>query len=254
MFKKKNKNKGNSKHKANLSIRHLSPEQIENLVMDSREQARKLGCSMLRRWNIKIDLDELYSIVDLSLCEAAKHFNPNRNVTFITFLFYHLKGNLVKAISQAVNKTAVPYDFKDEDFESGILGHETINSADFAETLGSNFELQHPDMALYRGELFDIGFKACERLDALEKEVIYSVVLHEEQVTEIAKQLNFSRCYISKIKTQALSKLKGELEKLLENELEDYQASTIEQSIGKKRAAGKASAARKGDRVKVAAA
>lgn len=246
--------KPKNKSKAKLSIRHLSPDQIDQLVMNNREQARKLGCSMLRRWNIKIDLEELYSIVDLSLCEAAKHFNPKKKVSFITFLFYHLKGNLVRTIAQAVNKTATPYDFKDEDFESGVVGHESINPGDFAESIGSNFELMRPDAALYKEELFSIGFQACERLDPLEKEVIYNVILHEEQVTEIAKQLNFSRCYISKIKTQALSKLKEQLEDILGDELMQYKASTIELSMEKKRIAGKASAAKKSERLKAEAA
>ena len=54
----------------------LTPYQQEALVMKYRAKARKLGRSMLRRWHSRMELDEIDSIVDLSLCEAVKRFDP----------------------------------------------------------------------------------------------------------------------------------------------------------------------------------
>jgi len=48
------------------------------------------------------------SIVDLSLCEAVKRFDPLKGASFMTFLFYHLKGNLVRAVAAAATSTAIP--------------------------------------------------------------------------------------------------------------------------------------------------
>src|SRR5690349_3051107 len=80
-------------------IRTLSDLEREDLITSSRLKARKLGRSILRKWNARLDLQEVDSIVDLSLCEAAARFDPSVGASFLTFLFYHLRGNLIRAIS-----------------------------------------------------------------------------------------------------------------------------------------------------------
>ena len=69
-----------------------------NLILTYRDKALKMTRGFLKKWGSHIDEDELISVSDLSLCEAASRFDESRNVSFITFLFYYIKGNLVKAV------------------------------------------------------------------------------------------------------------------------------------------------------------
>src|SRR5690348_15064745 len=70
----------------------------EELVLRYRMKARKLARSILRKWHSRLDLQEVDSIVDLSLCEAVARYNPAKGASFMTFLFYHLRGNLIRAV------------------------------------------------------------------------------------------------------------------------------------------------------------
>ena len=65
---------------------HLSITEKNHLIMKNRVQGRKLACSMLRKWNCRLEIEEVDSLVDLSLCEAVKYFDPAKGVNFLTFL------------------------------------------------------------------------------------------------------------------------------------------------------------------------
>lgn len=221
-------------NKAKLKAVHLNPEEKDSLVLEHRERACKIACSMLRKWNCRLDLEEINSIVDLSLCEAVKNFDPSKGVSFITFMFYHLRGNLIRNISQLANRPSLAMEFDDEDLESGFIGVESINPADTFETLGRGAN-KAPDEAFLGKELLDITLKASEVLSDLEKQIIYGIYLQERQVNKIAKELKYSRCHISRTKTQALNKLRKEFEKMAGNEV----LSSSERPTYKRRPSGK---------------
>ncbi len=64
--------------------------QREMLVLQYRGRARRLALGMMKKWRSRIEKDEFESIVDLSLCEAAKLFKPGIGCSFTSYLFYHL--------------------------------------------------------------------------------------------------------------------------------------------------------------------
>ncbi len=189
----------------------LSQDKQWMLVLKYRVKARKLGLSILRRWHARLDLSELESIVDLSLCEAVRRFNPKKGASFMTFLFYHLRGNLIRAVSTAVQQSSIP---TGDDFETvngkGVL--QGITATDVAEALCSN-DSEMPDEALLRKEIMNRSYSAIARLDPLEKEVIERVFLKEQQLLDVAKGLGYSRCHISRVKRKALDCLFGDLSK-----------------------------------------
>ena len=86
----------------------LTEFEKEDLITQSRLKARKLARSILRKWNARLDLQEVDSIVDLSLCEAAHRFDPSVGASFMTFLFYHLRGNLIRTITASANSNVLP--------------------------------------------------------------------------------------------------------------------------------------------------
>ncbi len=194
-----------------------TPAQQEALIVKYRLKARKLGRSILRGWHARLDLEEVDSIVDLSLCEAVKRFNPYKGASFMTFLYYHLKGNLIRAVSTAAASHSIPvYQVEQWEVERGerehFVGHQLrgLSSSEVAEALTSQ-DAPMPDEALWRKELHDKSAAACEKLDALEREIIKRIFIQEQQIMDIASSLGYSRCHISRVKKKALETLHGEL-------------------------------------------
>ncbi len=211
----------------------LTPYQQEALIIKYRIKARKLGRSILRRWHSRMDLDEVDSLVDLSLCEAVKRFNPHKGASFMTFLFYHLKGNLVRAVTSAAAASSLPVrlaDFGDlfVDEDSAAASHvQSMNAAEIAEAVTSQ-DAPQPDEALWRKQLTDCSSSACEKLDALEREIIKRIFVHEQQIIDIATALGYSRCHISRVKKKALDTLHDELSVVMNHD--DYARLVQEES------------------------
>jgi RNA polymerase sigma factor (sigma-70 family) len=198
----------------------LTPYQQEALIMKYRAKARKLGRSMLRRWHSRMELDEVDSIVDLSLCEAVKRFDPYKGASFMTFLFYHLKGNLVRSVAQAAAATAIPLAFSElanaafSDENAALQVTLPVNAIELAEALSSQ-DIPQPDEVFWKKELHSKSLGACEKLDELEREIVKRIFVHEQQIIDIAAALGYSRCHISRVKKKALDTLHGELSEVM---------------------------------------
>lgn len=197
----------------------LSDAKKEQLVVEYRAKARKLGRSILRKWRARLDLEEVDSIVDLSLCEAVRRYNPRKGASFMTFLYYHLRGNLIRAVATAASANAIPFSdcgsavYQRPASERHNANEHIPNAIEIAEALCSH-ETLLPDEMLLRKELADLSYKACEKLDALEREVIFRVYLEEQQLMDIARLLGYSRCHISRVKKKALETLHHELKSI----------------------------------------
>jgi len=195
-----------------------TPAQQEALILKYRLKARKLGRSILRRWHARLDIEEVDSLVDLSLCEAVKRFNPYKGATFMTFLFYHLKGNLVRAVASAAAAGAIPVlNLEVLEQQAGeeaqhFLGHQfrALNSDEVADALNSE-EVPMPDEVLWRKELQGQSAVACEKLDSLEREIVKRIFIQEQQIMDIAASLGYSRRHLSRVKKKALDTLQNEL-------------------------------------------
>lgn len=195
----------------------LSLQAQQRMILEYRPKARKLARSILRKWHSRLDIEEVDSVVDLSLCEAIRRFNPTKGASFMTFMFYHLRGNLIRTVASAANAKVVP--LGDAALIDGMLqgnengragGSNGINAIEIAEAL-CNHEYPLPDEILFRKEMVSLSHKAFERLDALERQVIQKVYLEEQQLIDIAQKLGYSRCHISRVKRKALETLFDEL-------------------------------------------
>ena len=191
----------------------LSQETREQLIVENRNRGRKLARSILRRWHARLDLEEVDSIVDLSLCEAARLFNPEVGAGFMTFLFYHLRGNLIRAVTLAATAHTIPVadvasigtiDAESEHWAK--RGKTAINSIEIAGALVGS-DILTPDEALDKKEMIEFSRQARMQLDDLEKLIVERVYLNEEQVLDLASELGYSRCHISRVKRKALEAL-----------------------------------------------
>lgn len=209
-----------------------TPYQQEALIIKYRVKARKLGRSILRRWHSRLDIDEVDSIVDLSLCEAVKRFDPLKGASFMTFLFYHLKGNLVRAVAAAASSTTIPNAIAElsesafDDGEKRSYSSGTLNAIELAEAVSSQ-GIPQPDEALWRKELTSRSSSACEKLDVLEREIVKRIFVHEQQIIDVAAALGYSRCHISRVKKKALDTLHDELRVIMNKE--DFGVKSVQE-------------------------
>ena len=220
------KNAQNSPEEAakekNTSESPLSARQREELVITYRLKARKLARSILRKWHARLDLQEVDSVVDLSLCEAVKRFNPKMGASFMTFLFYHLRGNLIRAVTTAASAHMIPL----LDLEAGYAMNQEIsesskqnpargvNAIEIAEALcGHDYPL--PDEVVFKRELINLSQSACGKLDELAREVISRIYIQGQQLIDIANSLGYSRCHISRVKKKALETLYHDLSEVM---------------------------------------
>lgn len=200
---------------AQLSKEHLSAHEQEEIILEFRIKARKLARSILRKWRSRLDLEEVDSVVDLSLCEAVRRFDPEKGASFMTFLYYHLKGNLVRTVSAAANANVIPTDGED--------GEQIVHAYDVVEALTST-EVENPDEMLLKKELIRLSQGARSELDDLEREVIQRIYIEGQHLIDIASSLGYSRCHISRVKKKALQTLQFEINARLSSEDESSKA------------------------------
>jgi RNA polymerase sigma factor (sigma-70 family) len=193
----------------------LTEEARTELVLTYRIKARKLARSILRKWHARLDLQEVDSIVDLSLCEAVRRYNPTKGASFMTFLFYHMRGNLIRAVTTAATANTLPSaEGQGRQLESTATSNAVIargiNAMEVAEALSSQ-EFVSPDESLLKKQVAHLSEVACSQLDPLEREVITRIFINEEQLMDIAHSLGYSRCHISRVKKKALETLYSHL-------------------------------------------
>ena len=198
------------------SRKSAKPElSVSELILEHRENGRKLARSILRKWRVRMPAEEIDSIVDLALCEAAARFDATKGASFMTFLFYHLRGHLVRGVSKAAQSSNIFLAFaqgmglEQEDWKH--ISGDVIWSYLPDNVLGQR-ESKTPESVVLRKEKIDKCREAVSSLDALEREVISRSFGTEQPLVDIAKTLGYSRCHVSRVKKAALERLEGMLE------------------------------------------
>ena len=190
----------------------ISQAEAEALILEYFESAEKIARKLLRSWQVQLEADEIKSIVGLALSEAALRFDPSKNVAFVTFLFYHLRGSLIKEISRLAKHSR-------EVRSLGISGGGVLEQDTAAKGTMEADALSHdnnPENVLYKDQL-EVFFKeVCKLLDDLEKEVVFRHLIEDQPLNVVASELKYSRFYISRVKKRAVAKLQ---KVLLENTL-----------------------------------
>jgi len=189
---------------------------IEELIIDHRENGRKLARSFLRRWRVRMPLEEVDSIVDLTLCEAAARYDKSKGASFMTFFYYHLRGQMVRAVEGAAQQSTIIVNFSqtsDLDVTEWAQQEFALNSMVISESIcPENSGGSTPEHAVIRKQSIEKCVRACEQLDELEKEIISRSYAKDEALVDIARSLGYSRCHISRVKKRAMIRLREILE------------------------------------------
>lgn len=200
----------------------LREKKIAELILSHRENGRKLARSILRRWQVTMPGEEVDSLVDLTLCEAGRRYSEEKGASFITFLFYHLRGHLVRAVAAAANDTSIFYALAQS------AGADTTDwaSTPTGETLvlpelynDSQKEADSPESLLASKERLVFCREAVAQLDLLEQQIIDRSYVQDEALVDIARALGYSRCHISRVKKRALERLRGFVSEATQEEL-----------------------------------
>jgi RNA polymerase sigma factor (sigma-70 family) len=187
--------------------RMTAAQKIEKLVIDNRLSAQKMGYSILKRWNVHIEKDELNSVIDYALCDAAMRYIPNKGASFSTYFYYHLRGHLVRLVADLTMASSL------------FVQPETNMALDYEGRLSGGYDIEHgvysksdlidsPESMVIREEELNNCSSSVNRLDKLEQEVL-TRIYNNESLVKVARSLGYSRCHISRIKKEALNKLKA---------------------------------------------
>ena len=188
-------------------VSKLNQEQINQLIIDHCDLGRRLAWSMLASWRVRIGQEEVVSAVGLALCDAANRFDPDRGVSFKTFLFYHLRGILLKEIARIIEDQKICQYFNQPGGD-GVSAPEEVPLQQWSAPL---IEFNDPERLIQRREIASRCWDACNQLDELEREVIVRSFIYDEPLIEIADSLGYCRCHISRVKSKALATLNRQL-------------------------------------------
>jgi len=202
----------NTAHKIQLAKNIIKPkkmseaERIEKLVIDNRLSAQKLGYSILRRWGVRIEKEELHSVIDYALCDSAIRYVPNKGASFPTYFYYHLRGHLIRLVADLKLASTTYAQLSSDSSDSDQT---TIMHSNFIPPVIAKSELTNsPECLVIKEEELNNCSSSVAKLDKLEQAVL-TRIYNNEPLTRVARSLGYSRCHVSRIKQQALNKLKA---------------------------------------------
>lgn len=181
------------------------------LILAGRGAARKMAGKLLKAWNAHLPEDEVESLCSLALCEAATRFRPEKGAQFLTYLYFYIRGYLIREFDSRAN-AGISWDFERG---SSVARNGTVSSGNNENAVdhtalalvdGNNPEKEAAERAIRR-----IVFAAMQELEVLEQKIILEVFYGDMKVAKVARKLGFSRGYLSDVKTSALKKLRGRL-------------------------------------------
>lgn len=174
-----------------------------SLILSHREGAMKICRKILRKWGVTLEEDEVRSLADVALCEAAKGFNHKKGAQFVTYLYFFAKGELAREIGRRT-KREMPIEL-DKPCSMKKVERELINSE-------ANLKLVCPEGELAVKEVRAKCREALEALSELERQVMLRVHVYDFKVASVARSLGYSRGYLSDVKRVAATKMQSYLE------------------------------------------
>ena len=178
------------------------------LILGARPIARKMGMRFLHRWGARIEMDELESLADLALVEAAKCFNPTRGANFVTYLYFFLRGYLIREMTHRHHGEFLCGEGVDLE---RLSAHEQ-EGALFSEGAALHSYEESPEHEMYVHEIREACHEALAALSELERTVVMEVHVQEVKVAALARRLGYSRGHLSEVRRHAFSMLRENLE------------------------------------------
>ena len=177
----------------------LNRNEREQLILAHQEFAENIAWKILKRWQVRLERDDIRSAAALALCAAAQTFDSSRGIAFSTLLFHHVRGVLLKHIARSAKQQQV------REAAQRVFNDPEVSDAETEVVKPNHFPA--PDAALLADEKRLQCQRALQELVPLERQVMEEWMYEGKSIVEIAKTLGYSRGHVSRIKTFALSKL-----------------------------------------------
>jgi RNA polymerase sigma factor (sigma-70 family) len=190
-------------------FKKLTKTQYAKIIVDHYDSSIRLAWSMLNRFRVRLPADEVQSVTGAALCEAATRFDKSLGVSFRTFLFYHLRGLLLREISRKISESRLSTSLDNTDSMTNAARSQ--ESVLWPQAL---VETHTPENLVVREQISKQCWDACDNLDELEKEVLIRFFVNDQTVADIAKDLGYCRCHVSRVKSKALATLQKRLSHL----------------------------------------
>ena len=186
------------------NIESIETDSNYSSVADDIQLGIKLAWKLLGSWNARLPEDEVRSLVGIAICEARKNYKPNLGTQFQTFLFYHLRGRLLREISSLVKYRKHQFNLTEEMAQD-------MADEDSTAYFGPISEEKNPEELLLEQEANTHFSEAIGSLDWLEEEVVQRHCISGESLLDLAEELNYCRCHLSRVKTRAMRKLQSKV-------------------------------------------
>lgn len=175
---------------------------IRKLVTENQEHGMRLAWSFLNKWRIRLEPDDVESVVGAALVEAAIRYDKTKGAHFRTFFFYHLRGMLLKEVSNLIDERKTIKHTPSEMLENPAL---SVGGGQVWQH--PLVEIENPEALMVKKQFAKRLWDLCQSLDELEREVIERHFIRDHSLKQIADELQYCRCHISRVKSKALSTL-----------------------------------------------
>lgn len=168
-------------------------------ILKNQERAVRFAQHQSKLFGIYVVRDEMESLANLALCEAAAKYDPKKGAKFSTYLYFHVKAQLIdhlRASRKAPLLLAPDEGLGDDD--------DTQQIPDVQPT---------PEKAFALAELRGGLEKAVARLSDAERKIIALCAVEDRRVKDVAKDLGYSRVSVSRIKQRAYKKIQADFSK-----------------------------------------
>ena len=178
----------------------------QRLILENRIPGRKVARQILSRWGVHLEAEEIDSVVDLALCEAARYFRQGRGTSFLTYSYLYIKGGLARTVAAQVKAHDSLYrePLEAVEHEHSSVNHECANDLSSAIPTAEN--------VVWLSELRELCSRALTLLSGLEREVLVRNCVMEEKMESIACSRGMSRGYLFAVRSSAIKKMRGDLE------------------------------------------
>lgn len=173
---------------------------VEQLILANREAAQRMGFSLLRRWNARLEREEVISIIDLALARAARRYRSDMGSQFLSFSYFFVKAAIVDEIARRKRNQETPCDTILDDTEKAAMSEIGMGQP------------ACPENSFFSSERRDLIAAAVTTLPEIERDIILRSFVMDQEVTSIARELGYSRGHVSRLKQRALAKIRVRIE------------------------------------------
>lgn len=212
----------------------------DRFIQEHAGLVKSIAHKLRAQLDLNCELDDLVAFGYAGLIEASDRFDPSRGVQFNTFAYYRVRGAMLDGIRQMAHlprrvhskiKMAEATDLVTEPVgqapeqrtdtqatvaqASAILGR--LTTAYIAEAMGQGEEEVaelNPETRFLNVQQSDIVKKAISTLPEREKALILGFYFDNRTFDDVAKSLNISKSWASRLHTKALDLLREALEEV----------------------------------------